>query len=170
MPPATSNTDLARARMIRRHPAATPIVQVVTTGPPARRPALSASPRLAATATLPRPGGSAPSGVDPDVPVETGPALRPVADPGASLEGQSDLRPAADPVAPIEMRPELHTPANPAVAVGGPGEDGSLVTEYGLVALLGATIAGLAIKWAAGGAIWDLFNSVMQKALALVGV
>ena len=49
-------------------------------------------------------------------------------------------------------------------------EDGSLVTEYGLVALLGATIAGLAIKWAARGAIWDLFNAVLKKALALVGV
>lgn len=170
MPPATSNTDLARARMIRRHPAATPIVQVVTTGPPARRPAPSTSRRIAVTATLPRPVGSAPSGAAPDVPVETGPALHPVADPDAPLEGKSDPSPAADPVAAVEMRPQLHPLANPAVAVGGPGEDGSLVTEYGLVALLGATIAGLAIKWAAGGAIWDLFNSVMQKALALVGV
>lgn len=49
------------------------------------------------------------------------------------------------------------------------GEDGSLVTEYGLLAVLGATITGLAIKWASGGAIWDLFGAVLSKAKAIVG-
>lgn len=48
-------------------------------------------------------------------------------------------------------------------------EDGSLVTEYGLLAVLGATITGLAIKWASGGAIWSLFGAVLTKAKAIVG-
>lgn len=51
----------------------------------------------------------------------------------------------------------------------GQGEDGSLITEYGLLAVLGATIVGLAIKWAAGGAIWELLDAVLSKAKALVG-
>ncbi|MDX1620299.1 MAG: hypothetical protein R3320_04870 [Nitriliruptorales bacterium] len=49
-------------------------------------------------------------------------------------------------------------------------EDGSLVSEYGLLAILGATIAGLAIKWASGGAIFELFGAVFDKAQALVGI
>ena len=49
-------------------------------------------------------------------------------------------------------------------------EDGSLVSEYGLLAILGATIAGLAIKWASGGAIFALFGAVFDKVQALVGV
>ena len=48
-------------------------------------------------------------------------------------------------------------------------EDGSLVTEYGLLAVLGATITGLAIKWASGGAIWELLGAVLTKAKAIVG-
>ncbi|MBW3657418.1 MAG: hypothetical protein KY457_02195 [Actinobacteria bacterium] len=48
-------------------------------------------------------------------------------------------------------------------------DDGSLVTEYGLLAVLGATVTGLAIKWASGGAIWELFGSVLTKAKAIVG-
>lgn len=56
-------------------------------------------------------------------------------------------------------------PAAPALA----DEDGSLVTEYGLLAILGATITGLAIKWAANGAIWGLFGAVFEKVRVLVG-
>lgn len=48
-------------------------------------------------------------------------------------------------------------------------EDGSLVAEYGLLAILGATITGLAIKWASGGAIFSLFGAVFDKVRALVG-
>lgn len=48
-------------------------------------------------------------------------------------------------------------------------EDGSLVSEYGLLAILGATITGLAIKWASGGAIFSLFGAVYDKVQALVG-
>lgn len=48
-------------------------------------------------------------------------------------------------------------------------EDGSLVTEYGLIAIVGATIASLAIKWASGGAIWELFDAVTSKVRVLLG-
>lgn len=50
------------------------------------------------------------------------------------------------------------------------GEDGSLVSEYGLLAVLAATIAGLAIKWASGGAIFELLDGVMARARVLVGM
>jgi hypothetical protein len=48
-------------------------------------------------------------------------------------------------------------------------EEGSLVTEYGLLAVVGATIAGLAIRWASGGAIFELLGAVLRRARVLVG-
>ncbi len=48
-------------------------------------------------------------------------------------------------------------------------EDGSLVAEYGLIAIVGATIASMAIKWASGGAIWELFGFVTDKVQVLLG-
>ena len=48
-------------------------------------------------------------------------------------------------------------------------EEGSLVTEYGLVAVIGATIAGIAIKWASGGAIFELLGALLAKVRVLVG-
>ena len=51
-----------------------------------------------------------------------------------------------------------------------PADDGSLVAEYGLLAVLAATIAGLAIKWASGGAVFDLLNGVLARARVLVGM
>ena len=47
-------------------------------------------------------------------------------------------------------------------------EDGSMVSEYGLVAVLGATIAGLAISWAKGGAVATLLTAVLQQVRAVV--
>ncbi|MDP8960276.1 MAG: hypothetical protein M3N32_01405 [Actinomycetota bacterium] len=55
-----------------------------------------------------------------------------------------------------------------AVAPGA-GETGSLVTEYGLIAIVGATVASLVVKWATGGAIWQLFDAVTQKVRVLLG-
>lgn len=49
-------------------------------------------------------------------------------------------------------------------------EDGSLVAEYGLLAVLGATITGVAISWARGGAIAALLDLVLQQVRALVGL
>lgn len=48
-------------------------------------------------------------------------------------------------------------------------EDGSLVTEYGLLAVVAATIAGVIISWASGGALVTLFNALLRQARSLVG-
>jgi Flp pilus assembly pilin Flp len=48
-------------------------------------------------------------------------------------------------------------------------EDGSLVTEYGLLAVVAATIAGVLIQWATSGALINLFNALIDRARALVG-
>ncbi|MFP4234381.1 MAG: hypothetical protein ACLFUG_05580 [Nitriliruptoraceae bacterium] len=49
------------------------------------------------------------------------------------------------------------------------GEDGSLVTEYGLLAVVAATVAGVVIQWASGGALVTLFNALLRHARSLVG-
>jgi hypothetical protein len=49
------------------------------------------------------------------------------------------------------------------------GQDGSLVTEYGLLAVVAATIAGVLIQWATGGAVINLFNALVDRARELVG-
>jgi Flp pilus assembly pilin Flp len=48
-------------------------------------------------------------------------------------------------------------------------ETGSLVTEYGLIAVLAATIAGVVISWASNGALVTLFNALLRHARGLVG-
>lgn len=48
-------------------------------------------------------------------------------------------------------------------------QDGSLVTEYGLLAVVAATVAGVLIQWATSGAIVNLFNALVDRARALVG-
>jgi hypothetical protein len=51
----------------------------------------------------------------------------------------------------------------------GGAEDGSLVTEYGLLAVVAATLAGVVIQWASGGALVTLFNALLRHARSLVG-
>lgn len=48
-------------------------------------------------------------------------------------------------------------------------EEGSLVTEYGLLAVVAATVAGVVIQWASGGALVTLFNALLRHARSLVG-
>jgi Flp pilus assembly pilin Flp len=48
-------------------------------------------------------------------------------------------------------------------------DEGSLVTEYGLLAVVAATVAGVIIQWASGGALVTLFNALLRQARALVG-
>ncbi len=48
-------------------------------------------------------------------------------------------------------------------------QEGSLVTEYGLLAVVAATIAGAAMQWASGGALVSLFNALLSHARSLVG-
>lgn len=66
--------------------------------------------------------------------------------------------------------PPSRTSPPPSRRTVPPGsEAGSLVTEYGLLAVLGATIVGVAIKWASGGAIFELLGALMRKVRILVG-
>lgn len=49
------------------------------------------------------------------------------------------------------------------------GEDGSVVTEYGLLALVAATVAAAVIEWASDGAMSTLFNALLRQARDIVG-
>lgn len=47
-------------------------------------------------------------------------------------------------------------------------ETGSLITEYGLLAIVVATVAAAVIQWASGGAIVTLFDSLLVQARDIV--
>lgn len=49
-------------------------------------------------------------------------------------------------------------------------EAGSMTTEYGLIVVVGATIASLVIRWATGGAVFDLLDRIMAAAGRLLGL
>lgn len=55
------------------------------------------------------------------------------------------------------------------VTAGADGQEGSLVTEYGLLAVVAATVAGVVIAWASNGALVTLFNALLRHARGLVG-
>jgi Flp pilus assembly pilin Flp len=69
----------------------------------------------------------------------------------------------------------MSTRTPPAVAAEEPNaaapgdEDGSLVTEYGLLAIVAATVAAGVIQWASDGAITTLFNALLRQARGIVG-
>ena len=44
-----------------------------------------------------------------------------------------------------------------------------LVIEYGLLAVVAATIAGVLIQWATNGAIVNLFNALIDRTRGLIG-
>lgn len=67
----------------------------------------------------------------------------------------------------VEREASGHHDAAVTVHVG--SEDGSLVTEYGLLAVVAATLAGAVISWASNGALVTLFNALLRQARALVG-
>lgn len=73
----------------------------------------------------------------------------------AAQAGTRSLQPVAD--------------GTTAPATGRTDEDGSLVTEYGLLAVVAATVAGVVIQWASGGALVTLFNALLRHARSLVG-
>lgn len=66
---------------------------------------------------------------------------------------------------------DVDTPDAPAVrdADTRDSEDGSMTTEYGLLVVVGATVCSLVIKWASGGAIFELLGGVLDAARGLVG-
>ncbi|MEX0592855.1 MAG: hypothetical protein WD358_02195 [Nitriliruptoraceae bacterium] len=49
-------------------------------------------------------------------------------------------------------------------------EDGSVVTEYGLLAVVVATVAALLIQWVSGGALLGLFDDLLASARSIVGL
>ena len=49
-------------------------------------------------------------------------------------------------------------------------EDGSMTTEYGLVVVVGATLTSIVIKWASGGAVFELLGAVLSRVKAVVGL
>ena len=63
--------------------------------------------------------------------------------------------------------PAGHTP--PRTPATPDGEDGSMTTEYGLIVVVGATACSLVIKWASGGAVFELLGGVLDAARGLVG-
>jgi Flp pilus assembly pilin Flp len=67
--------------------------------------------------------------------------------------------------APVPVAPVTHL----ATAGRPQDEEGSLVTEYGLLAVVAATIAGVIISWASNGALVTLFNALLRHARGLVG-
>jgi len=67
------------------------------------------------------------------------------------------------------MDRDTQDPAAIERAGGLGGQSGSLVTEYGLLAVVAATVAGVLIQWATSGAIVNLFNALVDRARELVG-
>lgn len=85
------------------------------------------------------------------------------------------LAPSTDPVdaavtAPTPTAPIVAaTPSTAPTPTAPTGEEGSMTTEYGLVVVVGATICSLVIKWASGGAVFELLGGVLDAAKGLVG-
>lgn len=65
--------------------------------------------------------------------------------------------------------PHTPEPATTTAVARFRDDDGSLVTEYGLLAVVAATIAAVVIQWASGGALVTLFNALLRQARSLVG-
>ncbi len=85
----------------------------------------------------------------------------------------------AAPVAPRPRRPDgvdrvASAPEDvgrPSTAVGEPtSEDGSVATEYGLLAVVAATIVSVMLEWATGGGITSLLQAVMGRVSEVVGL
>ena len=78
-----------------------------------------------------------------------------------------DTAPATGPLTDPDGGPTVAVDASSRPGAG--PEDGSMVSEYGLVAVLGATIVGLAISWANGGAVAALLDAVLAQLRGVVG-
>ena len=93
------------------------------------------------------------------------------AHPSATTTAATTATTSAATSAPVTTAPRRVGSSHPvgAVAAADPGEDGSLVTEYGLLAVVAATVAGVVIQWASGGALVTLFNALLRHARSLVG-
>ncbi len=107
------------------------------------------------------------------------PVRHPLRDPhGAARRRAIAAHPAGRAHRPVAGSPPVagRAPAAAVTAVPeGAGLDrahdqaGSMTTEYGLIVVVGATICSLVIKWASGGAVFELLNGVLNAAKGLVG-
>ena len=106
-----------------------------------------------------------------------GAGVRPHPAPGRSpMAAASQDRHATESVAPAPVLAPAVAPGDHHTSADRGGgtrladpEDGSLVTEYGLLAVVAATVAGVVIQWASGGALVTLFNALLRHARSLVG-
>lgn len=68
--------------------------------------------------------------------------------------------------------PEAATTGRHLVAVPAPSrrddEEGSLVAEYGLLAVVAAVVAGVLMSWANSGALNDFFSALLDHARNIV--
>lgn len=84
--------------------------------------------------------------------------------------GRARRRPAADTVVAL-ARPRSGAPAaRTTTSTRAHDEAGSMTTEYGLIVVVGATIASLVIRWATGGAVFELLDRIMAAAGRLLGL
>lgn len=78
-------------------------------------------------------------------------------------------QPPADTAVPL-ARPASRTAAARTTTPAHDDEAGSMTTEYGLIVVVGATIASLVIRWATGGAVFELLDRIMAAAGRLLGL
>lgn len=129
----------------------------------AAHPSALASPMTSGVAATrrahPAPRAVPTAAIDPDRPVSGRAAQVPAVAP------RPEDAPGTHPLSTVPIDPEgsrnSTVPTDP--------EEGSLVTEYGLLAVVAATVAGVVIQWASGGALVTLFNALLRHARSLVG-
>jgi hypothetical protein len=112
------------------------------------------------------------------------PSTRPLATrravPAASHPASTGLAPVPCPsgavIAPLPRRAAVRDTVPAVAATVTPidevardgGEEGSLVAEYGLLAVVAATVAGVLITWASSGALASFFGQLLEHARSLV--
>lgn len=66
--------------------------------------------------------------------------------------------------------PRAVAPPRPGDQPGIADQDGSVATEYGLLAVVAATIVSVMLEWATGGGITSLLQAVMGRVTEVVGL
>lgn len=83
---------------------------------------------------------------------------------------RTDANPTSPPDDPAPV-PVADDPRPRTAAVPDPrAEDGSVATEYGLLAVVAATIVSVMLNWATSGGITSLLDSVLARVGDLVGL
>lgn len=77
---------------------------------------------------------------------------------------------SAGPTWPDDERPGDSTASGGRLSVDLRSQDGSVATEYGLLAVVAATIVSVMLDWATSGGITSLLQSIMARVASLVGL